>query len=141
MVSTNASDQAVLISADESTKFSKYQVSLKPSSTYVTAIADSCISSTCLLSTSSKWIIDSGATDHMTSNSNLFSIFQSHSSTSTVTLVDGSPSFVLRSGTVAPTPLLHFYCYLSAGTLNLRKCAISNVHGMIPCTRVKLGQN
>ncbi|XP_062103747.1 uncharacterized protein LOC133814853 [Humulus lupulus] len=63
--------------------------SLKSSSPSVTAIADSGKSNTCLLSSSSKWVIDSGATDHMIGNSRLFSTFHSHTSTSTVTLADG----------------------------------------------------
>ena len=42
----------------------------------------------------------------MTSNSSLFTIFQSHSSTSTVTLADGSKSCVIGSDTINPTPLI-----------------------------------
>ncbi|KAM6572657.1 hypothetical protein CsatA_016737 [Cannabis sativa] len=63
---SDASDKSVLISADEFAKFSRYQETLKSSSSSVTAIADSGNSNACLLSKSSKWVIDSGATDHMT---------------------------------------------------------------------------
>ena len=42
----------------------------------------------------------------MTCNSSLFTIFQSHPSTSAVTLADGSTSCVLRLGTIHPTPLI-----------------------------------
>ena len=55
---------------------------------------------TCFLSSSSTWVIDSRATDHMTGNSNLFTMFQSHRATSTVTLADGSISCVLGSRTI-----------------------------------------
>ena len=60
----------------------------------------------CFISSSSTWVIDSRAIDHMTSNSSLFTTFQSHPSTSTITLVDGSTSCVIGSGTIHPTPLI-----------------------------------
>ncbi|GJY46508.1 hypothetical protein Tco_0435571 [Tanacetum coccineum] len=52
----------------------------------------------CLFSSSSKWGIDSGASDHMTSNSHIFNNFDTHASSSYVTSVDGSISQVLESG-------------------------------------------
>ena len=42
----------------------------------------------------------------MTSNSSLFTTFQSHPSTSIITLTDGSKSCVLGSDTINPTPLI-----------------------------------
>ena len=42
----------------------------------------------------------------MTGNFSLFTTFQSHPSTSTITLVDGSTSCVLGSGTIHLTPLI-----------------------------------
>ena len=61
---------------------------------------------TCLISSSFKWVIDSGAINHMIGNSNLFTTFQPHPSTSIVTLTDGSTSCVLESRTIHPTPLI-----------------------------------
>ena len=61
---------------------------------------------TCLISSSSKWVIDSGAIDHMIGNSDLFTTFQPQPSTSIVTLTDGSTSCVLGSRTIHPTPLI-----------------------------------
>ena len=57
---------------------------------------------TYLISSSSKWVIYSRATDHMTSNSSLFTMFQPHPSTSTIALEDGSTSCVLGAGTIHP---------------------------------------
>ena len=77
--------------AEEFGRFHLYHESLKPPSTPITAIAESGNPNKCLVSSSSsEWIIDSIATNHMTSNSSLFSTFQSQPSTSTVTLADGS---------------------------------------------------
>ena len=69
----------------------------------VTAIAELGNPNACLVSSSSSgWVIDSKATDHMIGNSGLFSTFQSQPSI--VTLVDGSQSCVFGSGSIFPTP-------------------------------------
>ncbi|EOX99943.1 Cysteine-rich RLK (RECEPTOR-like protein kinase) 8 [Theobroma cacao] len=52
--------------SDKFAQFSRYQESLKSTTSPITAIAESSNSTTCLISTSSKWVIDSGASDHMT---------------------------------------------------------------------------
>ena len=77
---------------------------LKGVSTLSTMLAGSGKPNTCLISYFSKWVIDSRVTYHMTGNSSLFSTFQPHSSTSTVTFVDGSTSCVLGLETIHPTP-------------------------------------
>ena len=46
--------------------------------TSTAAFAETGKSSKCLVSWSSKWVIDSGASDHMTGNSNLLSDFSRH---------------------------------------------------------------
>ena len=89
--STEAFDQSIQFSAEELAKFHLYHKSLQSPSTPVTTIAESGNLNTCLVSSSSsEWVIDSGATDHMTGNFSLFSTFQSQSSPSTVTLAYGS---------------------------------------------------
>ncbi|XP_057991209.1 uncharacterized protein LOC110665835 isoform X5 [Hevea brasiliensis] len=62
----SSSEKTILVSAKDFAQFSQYQASLKPTSSPVTAIAESGKSTACLVSSSSKWVIDSGATDHMT---------------------------------------------------------------------------
>ena len=52
--------------------------SLKSDSTPSTMLVRSSKPNICLISFSSKWVIDSGATDHMTGNSSLFTAFQRH---------------------------------------------------------------
>ena len=73
---TKASDQLVQFSAAELARFQLYQDSLRSPSTSITAIAKLGNPNKCLVSSSSsEWVIDSGATDHMTGNSSLFSTF------------------------------------------------------------------
>ena len=83
-----------------------FQKSLKSAYTSITILVESGKTNTCFISSSSTWVIDSGATDHITGNSSLFITFQSHPSTSTVTLADGSTSCVLGSRTIHLTPLI-----------------------------------
>ena len=71
-----------------------------------------------LIYSSSIWVIDSRATDHMTSNSSLFTMFQSHSSTSTVTLADRSTSCVLGSWKIYATPQITLTFVLSLPQLS-----------------------
>ena len=87
-------------------RFQYAHESLKSASTLSTMLVGLGYPNTCLISSFSIWVIDSGATNPITSNSSLFTIFQPHSSTSTVILVDGSTSCVLGSGTIHPTPLI-----------------------------------
>ena len=90
-----------------------HQKSLQFASTSISTLIESGKSNTYFISFSSTWIIDSGATDHMTGNSSLFTTFQSHPSTSTVTLAYGSTSCVLGSRTIHPTPLITLTYVLS----------------------------
>ena len=83
-----------------------YAKLLKPASTPTTALVELGKLDTCLMSSSSNWVIDFGVTDHMTGSSSLFFTFQSHPSTSIVTLADGSKSCVLESGTINLTLLI-----------------------------------
>ena len=105
---TEVSDQSVQFSAAELARFQLYQDTLRSPSTPITAIAESGNPNKCLVSSSySEWVIDSGATNHMTGNSSLFSTFQLQPSPSTVILADGSHSCVLGSDTIVPP--LHLF--------------------------------
>ena len=73
---------------------------------------------TCLISSSTILVINSGVIDHMTGNSNLFTTFQSHPSTSTITLANGSTSCVLQSGTIHATPQITLTSVLSLPQLS-----------------------
>ena len=52
-----------------------YQKSLKSASTSITTLIESSKTNTCLISSSSKWVIDFGAIDHMIGNFSLFTTF------------------------------------------------------------------
>ena len=69
---SNTLEQSVVLSADE------YVMLLKPASTPTTVLTESGKPDTCLMSSSSNRVIDSGAIDRMIDNSSLFTTFQSH---------------------------------------------------------------
>ena len=102
-----------MLSVDEYAKLLKF------ASTPTTALTELGKLDTCIMSSSSNWVIDSGATDYVTGNSSLFTTFQSHPSTPTVTLADGSKSCVLGSSTINPTPLIPLTFVLSLTTFFL----------------------
>ena len=135
VASTNeASDQLVQFTAEELARFHLYQESLKSPSTPIIVIAESSNPNKCLVSSSSsEWVIDSGATDHMTGNSSLFSTFQSHPSTSSVTLADGSQSCVIESGTIFPTPSLPLSSVLSLLDFSFNLISVSKLTQALKC--------
>ena len=123
-------NKTICISADEYAQFLKYQELVN---SHVTTIAESGKSTKCLLSSSSKWVIDSGATEHMTGNPNLFSTFQPHSSTPHVTLADGSTSRVLGSGIVNPIPSLSLSSVLSLPNFSFNLLSVSKLTRDLNC--------
>ena len=63
----------------------------------------------------------------MTYNSSLFTTFQSHPSTSIVTLADGSISCVLRLRTIHPTPLITLTSVLSLPQFSFNLISMSKL--------------
>ena len=131
---TEASDQSVQFSAAELARFHLYQDSLRSPSTPITTMAKSGNPNKCLVSSSSsEWVIDSGATYHMTGNSSIFSTFQSQPSPSTVTLVDGSHSCVLGSGTIVPSPSIPLTSVLSLPNFSFNLMSVSKLTRALKC--------
>ena len=101
---------------------------MRSPSTPITAIAESGNPNKCLVySSSSEWVIDSGAIDHMTGNSSIFSTFQSQPSPSIVTPVDGSHSCVLGSGTIVPTLSIPLTSVLSLPNFSFNLMSVSKL--------------
>ena len=70
----------------------------------------------------------------MIGNSNLFTKFQSHPSTSTVTLSDGSTSCVLRSETIHPTHLITLISVLSLPQFSFNLMFVSKLTRTFNCS-------
>ena len=107
--------------------------SFQSASTFISTLVESRKTNTCFISSSSTWVINSRATDHMTGNSNLFTTFQSHPFTSTVTLADGSTSYVLGSGTIHPTPLITLTSIMSLPQFSFNLIFVSKLTHTLNC--------
>ena len=112
---------------------SQYQKSLKSASTSIITLVESGKINACFISSSSTRVIDSGATDHTTGNFSLFTMFQSHPSTSTVTLANGSTSCVLRSRTIHPTPLITLTSILRLPQFSFNLISVSKLTRTLNC--------
>ena len=110
-----------------------HQKSLQSASTSISTLIESGKTNTCFISSSFTWVIDSRATDHMTGNSNLFTMFQSHPSTSTITLADGSTSYVLGSRAIHPTPLITLTSILSLPQFSFNLIYVSKLTRTLNC--------
>ena len=131
---TEASDQSVQFSTAELARFQLYQDLSRSPSTHITAIAKSGNPNKCLVSSSSsEWVIDSGAIAHMTGNSSLFSTFQSQPSPSTVTLANGSHSCVLGLDTIVPTPSIPLTSVLSLPNFSFNLMYVSKLTRAFKC--------
>ena len=70
----------------------------------------------------------------MTGNSSLFTTFQSHPSTSTVTLANGSTSCVLGSGTIHPTSLITLTSIMSLPQFSFNLIFVSKLTRTLNCS-------
>ena len=111
-----------------------HQKSLQSASISISTLIESGKTNTCFISSFSIWVIDFGATDHMTRNFSLFTTFQSHPSTSTVTLADGSTSCVLGSGTIYPTPLITLTSVMSLPQISFNLIYVSKFTRTLNCS-------
>ena len=104
VVTNDVSEQSVVVLAYELAKFSLYHQSLNSNSTPLTTLAESGKPYRCLISFTSKWVIDFGAINHMIGNSSLFSTF--NHTFLLLLLPYQMGQCVLGSGIIHPTPLI-----------------------------------
>ena len=88
---------------------------------------------TCLISLSPKWVIDSGATDHMTGNPAIYSSFKPHKSSSTVTVADGSSYHVTGTGIARPTSSITLSSVLGLPNLAFNLVSVSKLTKDLNC--------
>lgn len=91
-------------------------------------------SGSCLFSSANKWVIDSGASDHMTGNSNIFSDFSTHASVAHVTIADGSTTKVLGSGTVNLSPSISLSSVLSLPKFSFNLLSVTKITNNLQCS-------
>lgn len=130
---SSSNDKSVLVSADEFACFTQYQASLKSNPS---TIDESGKPTTCLVSSSSKWVIDSGATDHMTSDKGILSPFKPYENLQNlpcVTLADGSTTYVIGFRTISPTSSLSLSFVLCLPNFSFNLLSISQITKALNC--------
>lgn len=100
----------------------------------VAVFAETSNSSKCLISSASKWVIDSGASDHMTGNPNVLSNFHTHASTSHVTIAVGSTLRVLGSANVNLAPSISLSSVLSLPKFSFNLLSVSKITRGLNCS-------
>ena len=111
-----------------------HQKSLQFASTSISTLVESSKTNTCFISSSSTSVIGSGATDYMTGISSLFTMFQSHPSTSIFTLADGLTSCVFGSVTIHLTPLIYLTSVLSLPQFSFNLIFVSKLTRTLNCS-------
>ncbi|RVW26549.1 Retrovirus-related Pol polyprotein from transposon RE2 [Vitis vinifera] len=90
----------------------------------------------CLTHTSSlgPWILDSGASDHISGNKDLFSFITTTSALSTVTLANGSQTMAKGFGLAHPLPSLPLHSVLYAPECPFNLISISKITRTLNCS-------
>ncbi|KAK9063841.1 hypothetical protein SSX86_017713 [Deinandra increscens subsp. villosa] len=88
----------------------------------------------CLVSSTSKWVIDSGASEHMTGNSQLLSNFCNQAPSSHVTIADGSTPKVMGSGSATITPSIHLSSVLNLPNFPFNLLSVSKLTRGLNCS-------
>ena len=107
--SDEKSQNSLLLTGVDYEEYIKYQAS-KQSSSSIASIAHSGDSIACLSQSSSlgPWVLDSGASNHISSNPHLFSHFNNSTSLPFVTLANGSKTNARAIGGAKPLPNMSF---------------------------------
>ena len=87
-----------------------------------------------LASSTSSWIIDSGASSHMTGTSSLLSSYHPTPSHPLVTIADGRPCPVQGRGTTRVTSSLSLHQILYVPSFHVNLLSISAITRALPCT-------
>jgi hypothetical protein len=88
----------------------------------------------CLVSSSSSWIIDSGASDHMTGNHSLLCHFSEHRSFKKVEVANGTFSQAIGSGTVTLSQSMSLSSVLSLPKFTFNLLSVSKITRGLNCS-------
>ncbi|KAK3004629.1 hypothetical protein RJ639_019506 [Escallonia herrerae] len=84
-------------------------------------------------SQNNSWIIDSGATDHMTSCSHLFSTYTPCARNKKIKIADGSLSAIARTGSIVLSPSITLHNVLHVPKLSCNLLSISKLTNDLKC--------
>ena len=126
---------SVTLSGADYDEYLKYQALKQQSSSSMASVAPPGNSFACLTqsSHSESWIFDSGASDHISGNKNLFSTLHSPYVSSTITLANGSQTMIKGIGESKPLSSLPLVSILYAPECPFNLMSISKLSKQINC--------
>ena len=101
---SSSTPQGVILTPSEYEEYLRLTQAAKSSS--IASVAQTSNVSACLTHSSAPWILDTGASNHISGNKNLFSSLTFPSSLPTITLANGSPTIAKGISSVCPLPSL-----------------------------------
>ena len=128
-------DNSITLFGADYDEYLKYQASKQQLSSSIASVAQPSNSFACLTQSSNNgsWIFDSGASDHISGNKNLFSTLQSSSVSSTITLANGSQTMIKGVKESKPLPSLPLVSVLYAPECPFNLMSISKLSKQINC--------
>ncbi|RVW24203.1 hypothetical protein CK203_087023 [Vitis vinifera] len=130
---SSSTSQGIFLIDSEYDDYLRYQAT---KSAFVASVAQTGNASACLTHTSSlgPWILDSGASDHISSNKDLFSSITTTSALPTVTLANGSQTVAKGFGFAHPLPSLPLHSVLYAPECPFNLISISKITRTLNCS-------
>ena len=130
---SSSTSQGISLTDSEYDDYLRYQATKSAS---VTSVAQTGNASACLTHTSSlgPWILDSGASDYISGNKDLFSSITTTSAISTVTLANGSQTVAKGIGLAHPLPSLPLHSVLYAPECPFNLISISKITRTLNCS-------
>ena len=131
--SSSSTSQGISLTDSEYDDYLRYQVTKSAS---ITSVAQTGNASTCLTHTSSlgPWILDSGASDHISGHKDLFSSITATSALLTVTLANGSQTVAKGIGLTHPLPSLPLTSILYTLECSFNFISINKITRTLNCS-------
>ena len=129
----SSTSQGISLTDSEYDDYLRYQATKSAS---VASVAQTGNASACLTHTSSfgPWILDSGASDHISGNKDLFYSITTTSTLPTVTLANGSQTMAKGFGFAHPLPSLPLHSVLYAPECPFNLISISKITRTLNCS-------
>ena len=128
---SSSTPQGVILTPSEYVEYLRHTQATKSSS--IASVAQNGNVSTCLTHSSAPWILDTGASDHISGNKDLFSSLNFQSPLPTITLANGSQTIAKGIGSVCPLPSLPLTSILYVPNFPFNLISISKLTRDLHC--------
>ena len=126
----SSTTRMIAMTDEEFARYSQFQASQSSTA----SIVQTGNSVACLSDSKSKWVIDSGATDHMTGNAGILSSFQSPTRSFSVKLANRSATPVVENGSTTVYPHITLSNVLCLSQFPLNLLSISRIARTYNCS-------